>query len=428
MKTIARKQGRPVGWNLGSTVVALFLGYFCATAPAEAQPKPGDVFREYRWIPPGTDAGGSLRVGGRVGYDGGPVSWAAPIDLAGATKAEVVIEKLLCHDGTRGLAISANNNDWLGVAEMPLIPEPQWDYQHHVYPVVSIPLGHLESNGAPQFRLRVGDEHPWNWPQHLIYGVHLRVYYDPAVKPHPTGSIVAPKEGATLGEAVDLAVDASSPNGRIARVDFLGNYLGVNWEGDGNYAQWHHHYVRGDLKGTLAGLESAPWRFTWITSWIPDQPKAFSLGAWVTDETGLVYFTPAIKWLTFHRPGLSVELCKPYEVPQKWVTRSGEKTEKFDIRSDLTNAVAARLAWVSWSPGYMEGLSINGQKVIDREGPRYAYYAHQVPLEDLGVLRSGVNILTTGLTSKYDGKMVHGMEVNWPGIMVLIQYRTPVTP
>jgi hypothetical protein len=39
------------------------------------------------------------------------------------------------------------------------------------------------------------------------------------------------------------------------------------------------------------------------------------------------------------------------------------------------------------------------------------------------VLQPGENTLKTGLTPKHDGKTVHGMEVNWPGIMVLIQYR-----
>ena len=70
----------------------------------------------------------------------------------------------------------------------------------------------------------------------------------------------------------------------------------------------------------------------------------------------------------------------------------------------------------------MEGVYVNRQKVLDREGPRYAYYVHRVPLKDLSVLRAGENILRTGKTPKYKGKMVHGMEVNWPGIMVLIQY------
>ena len=82
-----------------------------------------------------------------------------------------------------------------------------------------------------------------------------------------------------------------------------------------------------------------------------------------------------------------------------------------------------RVGWVSWSPGYMNGIYINNTKVFDSEGPRYAYMAHRVALSNMGTLQSGENILKTGKTPLYDGKMVHGMEVNWPGIMVLVQYR-----
>jgi hypothetical protein len=105
------------------------------------------------------------------------------------------------------------------------------------------------------------------------------------------------------------------------------------------------------------------------------------------------------------------------------VTRSGEKTERFRITGELSQAVAAQLVWVSWSPGYMDGLYVNGQRVFDGEGPRYAYFTHRVPLQDLSVLRPGQNVLKTGLTPKRNGQTVHGMEVNWPGIMVLIQYQ-----
>ncbi len=71
----------------------------------------------------------------------------------------------------------------------------------------------------------------------------------------------------------------------------------------------------------------------------------------------------------------------------------------------------------------MEGIFVNDQKVFDREGPRYAYGLHRVTLDDVSMLRAGENVLETGKTPKYHGKMVHGMEVNWPGIMVLIQYK-----
>jgi hypothetical protein len=93
------------------------------------------------------------------------------------------------------------------------------------------------------------------------------------------------------------------------------------------------------------------------------------------------------------------------------------------VAGDLRKAVAAQLVWSSWSPGYMNGVYINGEKVFDNEGPKYQYYAHRVAIEDVGCFKQDVNVLKTGKTPKINGKMVHGMEVNWPGVMVLIQYQ-----
>ncbi len=70
----------------------------------------------------------------------------------------------------------------------------------------------------------------------------------------------------------------------------------------------------------------------------------------------------------------------------------------------------------------MNGVFLNGMRVFDAEGPKYQYFFHRVNVGDLGVLRQGVNTLKTGKTPLVNGQMVHGMEVNWPGIMVLIQY------
>ena len=73
------------------------------------------------------------------------------------------------------------------------------------------------------------------------------------------------------------------------------------------------------------------------------------------------------------------------------------------------------------SSGY--GVYINDHRVFDCEGPKYAYYFHRVTLDDTSVLKQGINIVKTGKTPLHEGQMVHGMEVNWPGIMVLIRYR-----
>ncbi len=423
--------GAPDIFRLASHDAPRFEVWVNPWAPGTARvggPQPGDVFREYTWTYSIGDADGTLRVGGRLDCGGGPIVLPHELDLEHATRAEIVVEKLLCHDGTRGLSVSVNSNAWLLLPEAPGIPWPPWDYMHHTYPTVVVPLSHLRADANNQIRLRVSPEHPWNWPQNLIYGAHLRIYYDPARKPHPTGRVVSPRPGMALGRQVALEVEAGSPNGAIRRVDFLGHYEDVNLQGDGEYTQWHYHFHRGVLTNHIGSARAAPWRLTWDTSWVPDQPGPFQLAARITDETGLTWFTETVGGLTLERAGLSVELCKPYDVPKQWLTRNGEHEQKFYVTGNLSKAVAAQLVWVSWSPGYMEGLYLNGHKVLEREGRRYAYHIHRVPVPDLGWLRPGENVLRTGMTPRYEGKMVHGMEVNWPGIMVLIQYRDSEAP
>lgn len=393
------------------------------------QPKPGDVFREYMWYNEGGDAGGSLRVGGKHGTEHPDRGWAhnyinAPVqpchdfDLGHAIKAEVVIEKILCHDGTKGLAIQINDNDWIEIPEAKKIPAPQWEYQHHIYPAVSVPLLHLKEGKQNKFRMKVSPDHSWKWPQNLIYGVHFRIYYDPSQKKHPRGRITRPEHGGILGKSVEFQCEARSPNGHIKQVDYICHYEGVNFEGDGEYLQWHYHFFHGEIMNHLGTAATAPYSVTWDTSWLPDQKQPMKIAARIIDSTGMVYLTEATAALELARPGFRVELCKPYNIPKQWVTRRGEKQENFDVTGDLSKAVAAQLVWASWSAGYMNGIYINSQEVFDNEGPKYQYYAHRVNIDNLDVFQQGRNILSTG-GSQRDA---HGMEVNWPGIMVLLKY------
>ena len=398
-----------------------------------AQPVPGDVFREYCWFYEKGDAGQSIRVGGKQGtyypdrgsahgYINAPFTWPFAIDLEDAVKGEIVAEKILCHDGTTGLAIQINDSEWFYFPQAGHIPAPRAMYQHHTYPVLRVPVSVFKSGSGNRFRLRVDPKHPWNWPQNLINGLHIRIYYNPQTKSHPSGTVTSPQAGDSLSDTSKLTVDAQSPNSTISQVDYVGLYEDVNLEGDGVYRQWHHLYFHGRLMHYIGSTTQSPFAVDWDTTWIPDQKEPIRVAARISDSTGLTYQTEAITGLSLQRMTRSVELCKPYDIPQKWVTRSGDKTECFDIQGNLGRAEAAQLVWSSWSPGYMRGISINGTQVFDREGPHYQTYYHRVTLKDISAFQPGRNKLTTGKTPKINGKMVHGMEVNWPGIMVLIQY------
>jgi hypothetical protein len=403
-----------------------------------AQPSPGDVFREYKWFKENGDAGGALRVGGKEGTtdwntqiigeywvtDG--INLEHAIDLEYAIKAEINVEKILCHDGTYDLGIQINDKEWITIPESDKITEPQKFYQHHIYPTVPLPLKNLNPGKNKSYKMRENKHHERNWPQNLIYGMHIRIYYDPEKKAHPTGQIISPQPGQVIGVSILLKVECESITGSIEQIDFIGNYEDVNYEGDGIYHQWHYHFFHGKIMHHLGTVKNEPYRLLWNTSWIPNQKVPMQIAARIIDDNGMIYFTKAVSNLRLFRRNLSVELCKPSQIPQKWVTRSGEHSEVFNIKKDLKKAVAYQLLWSSWSPGYMNGIYINEEKVFDSEGPKYAYYFHRITLEDVSVLKSGSNVLKTGKTPLYDGNMVHGMEVNWPGIMVLVQYKETV--
>jgi hypothetical protein len=126
---------------------------------------------------------------------------------------------------------------------------------------------------------------------------------------------------------------------------------------------------------------------------------------------GYIYMTDAVKDLSLSRSGISVELCEPYDQPEGWFTRKGEFQEGFNISGNLEHAVAAKMVFKSWSPGYFNGIYINDFLVFIKEGPRYNYFVHNINIGDLHSFEQGGNILKTGKTPLYHGIMVHGVEI-----------------
>ena len=377
-----------------------------------------------------SENGRFLRVGGRLDYQinadhfpadrhqDGYIPFDRYVELQQAIRAEVVLEKIGSHEDTRNLRISINQNPFIVIPEAQGIPQPQSDYMYHFYPVAEIPLDHLKQGLENGFKLEVDTTQRWNWPQHLIYGVILRIYYHQEALPEEV-RLHGVQSAQKLGEVVNLSVKDPSKN--IRSVDYLGYYDGINYEGDGIYRQWHYHYYRGRISHHIGSSHMYPFETSWNTHWVPDQSEPLQLAARVTFNSGLIYFTPAVTDLTLGRD-YHIELVKPYDQPKNWVTREDEFESKLDIKGEPKHIEEARLYWTSWSPCYSNGIYINQVKVFDKEGPCYDYMAHEVVLEDHSMLKSGTNIIKTGKEPLHDGQMVHGMEVQWPGIMMLIKY------
>jgi hypothetical protein len=400
-----------------------------------AQPKPTDIFREYSWTTPKPSKPGQepyLRVNGDGYYEDqtrkgqslfnegfvvdGWLTLPQNIDLKDAIKAEIVVEKMLCHDGSTGLAVKFNDGKFYEFPEAAGIPAPQAEYLHHIYPVKEIPLTDLKSGeNANKFRFTINSKQRWGMPQNMVYGMVIRVYYKSS-KAHTDASISSIKNGDVLGEKVDLKIQAK---GSVSKVEYIGLYEDLNLEGDGIYEQWHYKYFKGDLTGNMGNSKDG--NLTWNTEWLPEQAKPMQIAARVTDENGVIYMTNAIENLGLKRP-YKVELCKPYDQPRRWATREREFSSAFDLKGNANNAEKFRVVATTWSPGYMNGVYLNNWLLLDRESCKYCFHIIDKVIEHPEWLQ-GMNEIKTGHTPLVKGKMTHGTEIQYPGFMILVKYK-----
>lgn len=402
------------------------------TGALYGQPQPGDVYKEYIWTTINVQGKEKhFRVGGKLDYRNTPENFNELIDkdgwirfpyilnLKNAVRAEIQIEKNLCHEGTRGLSINFNENGWFRFPESDSIPYPQWNYLHHTYPVAEIPLNSLKKSGN-LFMLQVDSIQEWNWPQNLVYGLILRIYYDKSIGP-PDVRWITPRARSTISGNVVFEIKEGDI--RIYNVDFIGNYEDINYEGDGIYHRWHYHYYYGKIMHNIGSVSEPPFKVTWNTDWIPDQEHPITIGAVVSFDDDYKFFMRPLRDLRLERD-YHVMLIKPFDQPENWTTRADHFSEKIFINRDPVEAMACQLVWTSWSPCYGNGLYVNDYVVFTREGPCYDYFFHRVDVRNPEFLKKGENIITTGKTPlDHTGNMVHGMDIQWPGIMVLIQYK-----
>ena len=83
-----------------TSLVGFAVGAGMVFAAPQPDAQPGDIFKEYKELTSQPNATGMLRVGGQLDY-GGHNRPAGNFDLTDAVRAEVIIEKVLCHGDSR---------------------------------------------------------------------------------------------------------------------------------------------------------------------------------------------------------------------------------------------------------------------------------------------------------------------------------------
>ena len=405
-----------------------------ATAGAAQDPwAPHARYREYVWTTPDTGEA-FLRVGGRYGYvrtpgrfapdlrEGGELILPGDVELRRAVAATVTLEKVLSHEDSRDLRIAINGHAPIAVPEPAAVPAPQTDYMYHTDVEVSVPLAQLREGRDNRFALSVDTAQRWGWPQNVFYAVIFRVYYAPSEGDSPGVDYAL----AQVPLVSELRVAGARPDDEVADYVFVGR--DVDWSGRGLTDRKHFQTYRAEPHHTLGRSRDAGAAFakTWDASWLPEQPAGRSIGvqARVRGSDGVWRVGPVRTGLTLAPRARPVHLLESGPAPANWVTRADTFSQTFAQPLPAGDVTAYRLHWTSWSPCYANGLYLNDHLLWIRGGDCYAYATHEPVFDaphDLHAIEAGTNVLRTGKTPLVRGGMVHGMEVQWPGVWVKVR-------
>jgi hypothetical protein len=400
----------------------LFL--FLAALPALADPRPGDVYREFVYR---TRFGEVDPAAKREGIDHMLKSAMSPRmleigSLNGVERAEVSVEYWGGHIGTSEQKFKINGGDWYRIAQPQNTgpAKPVECYQRTMLgrATTEIPVSELKA-GLNDFRFTAGPQlcNSFNWGFYWVYSFTVRLY-SKGSNPHLTGELVLPATGGEIGENPTIAASVTPTDATITAVDFIANYRDFNWEGDGLFKQWHYITERGQMTHHVGTATSGPWAVRWDTTWIPDQDEPVELAARITDSAGRMTITPAVK-VRFRRQGRSVKMYTSPDVPPSFQVRVGRRKEcSFQVDGDLSKARAARIVLSTWSAAHDGEMGLNGTKLVDRLGFVHNYSFDAIPVPPR-LIKPGENKYYV-----FSKTEEHAPEINWPGPVLLVEYAT----
>ena len=343
------------------------------------------------------------------------------VDLENAVKAELCVEYWGGHIGTGEQKFKVNGSDWIYIPQPKNTPNNPSCYYRTLLgnPAVDVPLKHLK-NGSNEFVFTCGPQikYNFNFGFYWIYAFTLRIYYDESV-PHPTGEIVFPYPGAIIGDSPVIAAAAESADDSIRQVDFIGYYEDYDWEGNGEFKDWHYQYQKGKIKRHLGTAKSAPYAVTWDNTWVPDQESPMKIRARITDNKGITYLTPPVDNISLMRPDRSVKMYTSPDVPEVFGAYRAQKNEcTIPVQDAVYNLQAARLALSTWSGEELSEIGLNDKKIAENAG-YIINYSHDLIPVPADIIRRGANTFYAFSFSDY-----HKAEINWPGPALLINFKS----
>jgi hypothetical protein len=397
------------------------------------QPAPGEVFREFTFIPEHGHFGeldpACTREFTEEQWIRKPRMVMKSLDVAldHADKAEMSIEFWGGHIGTSQQQFRINQHDWMALPQPENTPTSPLCYHRTLLgnTSVKVPLEHLK-NGMNVVQFTCGPQvcYNFNFGFYWIYSFTIRVYYDPSVQ-HTEGMITSPGAGDTLHDDPVIMLETGADDQSVKCIDFIGYYEDFDWEGNGVFRQWHYQTRYGEKYKHLGSVSRKPYEVTWNTRWLPDQGQPVTVAAIITDQNGVSYMTPEVTGIRFSRKDRRVVMYPSQDVPEAFGVRVGRrKTCSILVDDDLDHAESACILVSTWSgkcdDGSIHEIMINGKRVSDNFG-RFHDYSFDYLSVPVTYISKGMNEIS--IHSRFEG---HALEINWPGPVLLIEFMQTV--
>jgi len=402
---------------------------FSGTFLIHSQPEPGDVYKEFTFIP---ESGSFSELDPDCKREFTEEMWinkprmvikTVNIELENSVKAEMSVEYWGGHIGTSGQKFKVNGNEWIEIPQPENTPSNPLCYHRTLLGNnhVSVPLEYLKE-GRNEIQFTCGPQicYNFNFGFYWIYSFTIRIYYYSSV-PHAEGKVITPAEGKVLDDYPEISLEITENKSSVRCVDFIGFYEDFDWEGNGNFSQWHFQTRYGKMYKHIGSSNKEPYSVTWNTKWLPDQNKPMRIAAIITDTNGYCFLSNAIDNVLFKRTNRKVRMYTSYDVPEAFAARIGqEKKCAIDIGEDIENARSACLLVSTWSGKCNDGsaheILINGRRISDNFG-RFHDYSFDYLSVPVDVILQGKNEIK--IHSLFEG---HGLEVNWPGPVLLVEF------
>ena len=419
--------------NLNLLIAFLIISSSPGIVNAQSGPMPGDIYKEYavnlnegkNWRITDPDAKNT----GALAFLPNPLLGIVIDDLDGAVKAEVLMDIWSGHAGTSNKRFRFNNNDWIHIPEVPTIALQPECYYAQSNVIMEIPLEYFV-HGNNTFEGTSGGQtcFGFNWGQWGWYVMMVRIYYGPD-KSHNKASITYPVSNTTITDNPEIIVSPDNPD-EVDQVQILGKYFGYDQRGLGHFYDWHWAYHGSVLEGHLGTVNTAPYKTTWNTTWVPDQEtRAISFMARVKDKNSVWYVTDIVENISLDRSaGTSIKMYSSIDVPKRFTVRKlGNGDPKImgcNIEiTDLELATEAKFFHRTWNAADDDAArgSITFPLLINGTGYKTFGLNHFFSLSGFNLPISNLvtgpnNISYTSNTSH------HGIEVMWPGPAIMVKY------